>query len=80
MRGIKILGIHRYRGGIAAVGGLCGVRGGQVIVERFAENVAGDPGGDAGRRITERFRQFVLRCGHQGIDGAQTFGAFDLCQ
>ncbi|MGA4789636.1 hypothetical protein [Nocardia sp. AB354] len=78
MRGIKILGVHRYRRGIAAVGGLCGVRGGQAVVERFAENVAGDPGSNAGRWITERFRQVVPRCRHQRIDGAQTFGPFDL--
>ncbi|MEV0111228.1 hypothetical protein AB0H42_33565 [Nocardia sp. NPDC050799] len=62
---------------VACIGG-CGVRGGQVIAYRFAEDIAGDGGGDSGGGISQSCRESIPCLGELGIECAHTFGAVDI--
>ncbi|WP_228830830.1 hypothetical protein [Nocardia cyriacigeorgica] len=77
-------GIGCRRSGVVACipsvagGGLCGVRGAQVIAYRFAEDFPGDCGGDTGSGITQGCREGVPRFGQCRVERAHTVGAVDL--
>ncbi|WP_245931521.1 hypothetical protein [Nocardia nova] len=82
--GVRIVGVpaHRsgnYRSRIDTVSGgeLPGARGGRVIADRFAQDVARDGGGNGGGGISQRCREGVPGLGQRGIESAHTFGAVD---